>query len=282
MIRKGVRQGLIYCLLVPLAVVFTLPLVWLLSTSLKSDAQMAAWPPVWIPSPLRWDNFREGWIQSDFLRCLMNTLSITVLASFGQMLTCSMAAFGFARLRFPGRKPLFIVLLATMMLPGVVTLIPTFVLFRLLGWLDSFKPLIVPAYFGGGAFFIFLLRQFFLTLPRELFEQATIDGASNYRQYWQIMLPLCKPALSTVAIFAFMWHWNDFMGPLIYLNDNNLYTLSLGLRMMYNTYTGYGNAVPMIGPVMAASVVMTAPVILIFFVGQKYFIEGIVTSGLKG
>ncbi len=273
--KKIIRQGLIYCLLVPLAIVFTVPLLWLLSTSLKGDAQMAVWPPVWIPSPLYWENFVEAWTTGDFPRDLMNTVTITVLATFGELLTASMAAFGFARLRFPGRDGLFLVLLATLMLPGVVTLIPTFVLFKYLNWLDTFKPLIVPAYFGGGAFFIFLLRQFFLTLPPELFEQAKIDGASNYRSYWQIMLPLCKPALSTVAIFAFMNHWNDFMGPLIYLNSPDKFTLTLGLRR-FMTLTDVR-----FQQMMAMSLLMTLPVLAVFFFFQQYFIQGVVMSGIK-
>jgi ABC-type glycerol-3-phosphate transport system permease component len=187
-----------------------------------------------------------------------------------------MAAYGFTRLRFPGRSLLFAILLATMMLPGVVTLIPTFILFKELRWLDSFKPLIVPAYFGGGAFFIFLLRQFFRTLPPEIFEQATIDGASSYRIYGQIVLPLSKPALATVAIFGFMSHWNDLMAPLIYINSPEKFTLTLGLRrFMLLTDVRYQE-------MMAMALLMTLPVILVFFFFQQYFIEGVVMSGLKG
>ena len=274
--RKMLTQGLIYLLLVLLAIVFSMPLLWLLSTSLKPDAQMAAWPPVWIPSPLVWEHFGQAWNGGNFGLYFVNTATITVTATLGQVLTASMAAYGFSRLRFPGRTALFAILLATMMLPSVVTLIPTFILFKELRWLDSFKPLIVPAYFGGGAFYIFLLRQFFRTLPPEIFEQATIDGASSYRIFAQIVLPLSKPALATVAIFGFMSHWNDLMAPLIYINSPEKFTLTLGLRrFMLLTDVHYQE-------MMAMALLMTLPVLLVFFFFQQYFIEGVVMSGLKG
>lgn len=267
---------LLYSLLIGLAVVFTTPLIWLLSTALKDDAQMAVWPPVWIPNPLRWENFWLAWTSGNFGLYFLNTTVITISATLGQLLTASMAAFGFARLRFPGRELLFSILLATLMLPYVVTLVPTFILFKNLGWLDSFRPLIVPAYFGGGAFFIFLLRQFFRTLPPEIFEQATIDGASNYRIYAQILLPISKPALSTVAIFGFMAHWNDFLAPLIYINSPEKFTLTLGLRrFMSLTDVRFQE-------MMAMALLMTLPVIVVFFFFQQYFIQGVVMSGLKG
>ena len=274
--RKMLTQGLIYLLLVLLAIVFSMPLLWLLSTSLKPDAQMAAWPPVWIPSPLVWEHFGQAWNGGNFGLYFVNTATITVTATLGQVLTASMAAYGFSRLRFPGRTALFAILLATMMLPSVVTLLPTFILFKELRWLDSFKPLIVPAYFGGGAFYIFLLRQFFRTLPPEIFEQATIDGASSYRIFAQIVLPLSKPALATVAIFGFMSHWNDLMAPLIYINSPEKFTLTLGLRrFMLLTDVHYQE-------MMAMALLMTLPVLLVFFFFQQYFIEGVVMSGLKG
>ncbi len=276
LVRKIIWQVAIYSLLVIMALVFATPLIWLISTSLKDDSQMAVWPPVWIPVPLRWDNFWTAWTAGDFGLYFLNTSIITILATIGQLLTASMAAFGFARLRFPGREFFFGILLATLMLPSVVTLIPTFVLFKNLGWLDTFKPLIIPAYFGGGAFFIFLLRQFFRTLPPEIFEQATIDGASNYRIYLQILLPLAKPALSTVAIFGFMQHWNDFLEPLIYINSPEKFTLTLGLRR-FMTLTDVR-----FQEMMAMALLMTLPVILVFFFFQQYFIQGVVMSGLKG
>lgn len=275
-LRKGARLLLIYTLLISLSTVFTVPLVWLISTALKSDAQLAAWPPVWIPYPIRWDNFVAAWTTGKFGRYLWNTVFYTGLATFGQVSTASIVAFGFARLRFPGRNFLFGVLLATLMLPGIVTLIPTYVLFKQFRWLDSFKPLIVPAFFGGGPFFIFLLRQFFRTIPDGLFEQARIDGASTFRIYWQIMLPLSKPALATVAIFSFLNHWNDFMGPLIYLNSPEKYTLSLGLRAFMNMRDVHFQEM------MAMALLMTLPVIVVFFAFQRYFIQGVVMTGMKG
>ena len=275
-VRKITGQTAIYGLLIIIAIIFATPLLWLVSTSLKDDSQMALWPPVWIPVPIRWENFWTAWTAGNFSLYFLNTAIITIGAMIGQLLTASMAAFGFARLRFPGRELLFGVLLATLMLPYVVTLIPTFVLFKNLGWLDSFKPLIIPAYFGGGAFFIFLLRQFFRTLPPEIFEQAIIDGASNYRIYFQILLPLSKPALSTVAIFGFMQHWNDFLAPLIYINSPEKFTLTLGLRrFMSLTDVRFQE-------MMAMALLMTLPVIVVFFFFQQYFIQGVVMSGLKG
>jgi ABC-type glycerol-3-phosphate transport system permease component len=274
--RKWLQPATIYILLLLLSTVFVMPLLWLLSTALKPDEQMAQWPPVWIPSPLKWNHFVDAFTNGNFGLYFINTSIITISATFGQLLTASMAAYGFTRLRFPGRDYLFGVLLATMMLPGVVTLIPTFILFKELRWLDSFKPLIVPAYFGGGAFFIFLLRQFFRTLPPEIFEQATIDGASNYRIYAQIVLPLAKPALSTVAIFGFMNHWNELMAPLIYINSPEKFTLTLGLRR----YMGLTDV--RFQEMMAMALLMTLPVLLVFFFFQQYFIEGVVMSGLKG
>jgi multiple sugar transport system permease protein len=247
LVGKAVYQVFIYALLLPVAVIMATPLLWLVSTALKSNSQVAAWPPVWIPNPLQWENFQLVFTEGNFMLYLKNTLTIAVLATIGSVITASLAAFGFARLRFPGRNFLFAVLLATMMLPGVVTLIPTFILFRTLNWLNSYKPLIVPAYFGGGAFFIFLLRQSFAAIPQELFEQARIDGASSFRQYWQIMVPLSKPVLSTVTIFSLMNHWNDFMGPLIYI-----------------------------------ALLMTLPLLIAFFAFQQYFIKGVIMTGLKG
>ena len=276
--RKVLLKVFVYALLIPIAIVLATPLLWLLSTALKANEQMAAWPPVWIPNPLQWSNFGAVFTESDFGLNLRNTLTIAVLSTIGAVTTSSLTAFGFSRLRFPGRDMLFGVLMATMMLPGVVTLIPTFILFKRLGWLNSFKPLIVPAYFGGGAFYIFLLRQSFSAIPHELFEQARIDGASSFRQYWQIMLPLSKPVLSTVTIFSLMGHWNDFMGPLIYLNDPEKFTLSLGLRSFISA-SGAGIRYQ---EQMAFALLMTLPLLIAFFAFQQYFIKGVIMTGMKG
>jgi multiple sugar transport system permease protein len=279
--RKAVGHTLIYVMLIALGVVFATPLVWLVSTALKPDNQLGVWPPVWIPNPPQWANFPKVLAPppdgGNFLMYLKNTLEIAVLATIGGVISASMAAFGFTRLRFPGRDALFGVLLATMMLPGIVTLIPTFILFKQFDWINSFKPLIVPAYFGGGAFYIFLLRQSFMGIPHELFEQAKIDGASSWRQYWQIMLPLCKPVLSTVAIFSLMGNWNDFMGPLIYINSPEKFTLTLGLRQ----YISASGGTLHFQDQMSFAFLMTVPLLLAFFFFQQYFIRGVVMSGIK-
>ncbi len=276
--RKIAYQLFVYALLIPVAVILATPLLWLVSTALKTDSQVATWPPVWIPNPIQWSNFEQVFTRGHFGLYLKNTLTIALLATIGSVTTSSLTAFGFSRMRFPGRDFLFAVLLATMMLPGVVTLIPTFILFRRLNWLNSYKPLIVPAYFGGGAFFIFLLRQSFLAVPHELFEQAKIDGASSFRQYWQIMLPLSKPVLSTVTIFSLMGHWNDFMGPLIYINDQEKFTLSLGLR----SFISASGAGVRYQEQMAFALLMTLPLLIAFFSFQQYFIKGVIMTGLKG
>ena len=281
-VRRGVYQAIIYLMMVPLAAVFATPLIWLISSSLKPDAQIAVWPPVWIPNPAQWSNYPRvldpGPDGGHFLLYLKNTLTIAVTGTVGGVFTASLTAFGFTRLRFPGRSFLFAVLLATMMLPGVVTLIPTYILWRRLTLVGTFAPLIVPAYFGGGAFFIFLLRQSFMGIPHELFEQAKIDGASSWRQYWQIMLPLCKPVLSTVAIFSLMGNWNDFLGPLIYLNSPDTFTLSLGLRQ----YISMSGGTVHFQDQMAFAFLMTFPLLLAFFFFQQYFIKGVVMTGIKG
>jgi multiple sugar transport system permease protein len=252
------------------------PLVWLISTSLKEPSAIFVLPPRWIPIPIRWQNYPEALTAQPFLRFFLNTLTITFFATLGTVLTASMAAYGFARLRFPFRGFWFGVVISTLMLPSIVTLIPTFILFRWLRWIDTFYPLIVPYWFGGGAFFIFLLRQFFLTIPLELDEAARIDGASNYRIYWQIILPLAKPALATVIIFSIINHWNEFVLPLIYLHSIEKWTMAIGLQGFSDLYSTQWHWL------MAASTVMVAPLILLFFSAQRYYLEGIHMSGIAG
>jgi multiple sugar transport system permease protein len=276
--RELARQGLLLIVLVALAVVFLTPMFWMLSTSLKTNQQLATWPPIWIPDPPVFDNYPKAWNSAPFPLYLRNTLILTAGALIGQLISSAAVAYGFARVRFPGRETLFVVVLATMMLPGAVTLIPTYILFKELGWLDTFAPLIVPAFFGagGGAFYIFLLRQFFKTIPMELSEAAKIDGASNFRTFGQIILPLAKPALATVTIFSFRTHWNDFEGPLIYLSSRDNYPLTLGLRTFIRmNQTDYQY-------LMAISFLMTLPIVLVFFFAQQYFVRGVVMSGIKG
>ncbi len=273
--QKLWQKIFVYFLLIAGAVVFMIPFLWMLSSSLKELPQIFVFPPKWFPNPVRWDNYSRALERMNFLVALKNTVTITVLCLVGQVGSTSLVAYGFARIRFPGRDVLFTLLLSTMMLPGQVTMIPLFIIFRSLGWVDTFKPLIVPAFFGGGAFFIFLLRQFFLTIPKDLEDAARIDGCGRFRIFLQIVLPLAKPALITVSIFSFMSHWNDFMGPLIYLNSEQNRTLAIALQSFQGQYTADWNLL------MAASVVVLIPVLIIFFTLQRYFVEGIVLSGLK-
>jgi multiple sugar transport system permease protein len=207
---------------------------------------------------------------------LINTTTVTGLAVLGNVLTSSLVAFGFARLRFPGRGFLFILLLSTMMLPDVVLLVPQFILFRELGWVDTLLPLIVPSFLGGSAFNIFLVRQFYLTIPRDFDEAARLDGASNWQIWRQVVLPLSTPVLIAVAIFSFVYHWNDFMGPLIYLQSENMKTLALGLRAFISPADASWNVS------MAASMFLVVPVLVVFFVGQRYFIRGVAMTGIAG
>jgi multiple sugar transport system permease protein len=266
---------LTYGALVLLSLVFMLPFLWLVSTSLKGDAQIMKYPPDLIPNPLVLKNYREGLQAAPFGLYLLNTLGIATAVIAGTMVSCSLVAYSFAILRWPRRDLVFFLMLSTMMLPGQVTMIPLFMVFRKLGWVNTFLPLIVPAFFGN-AFFIFLLRQFFLTIPRDLIDAARIDGCSEFRLWWQIVLPLSKPALATVGLFTFLGAWNDFLGPLIYLVDQGKYTLSLGLAMFRGQYGSQ------FGQLMAVSTLMILPVIVLFFFTQKTFIQGIKTSGLKG
>jgi multiple sugar transport system permease protein len=224
----------------------------------------------------RVDNYREAWTAKPFTRFALNTLVITLCCIAGQVLSASLVAFAFARLEWPGRNVLFFAMLATMMLPAEVTMIPSYLIFRGLGWIDTFLPLIAPAFLGGGAFSIFLFRQFFMTLPRELDEAARVDGCSNLRIYASILMPLCKPIIATIAVFAFVAHWNDFLTPLIYLNSSEKFTLALGLQFFRGTYDTQMHLL------MAASTLVLLPVIVVFFFAQKQFVKSIVLTGIKG
>jgi multiple sugar transport system permease protein len=256
------------------AAIFSIPFVWMLSTSLKSDRQIFAWPPVWIPNPVVWGNYPAVFDYAPLHIYFLNTMVIATAQVFGAIVTCSLAAYAFSRLRAPGRDAIFVVMLSQMMIPGVVTLVPLYILFAKLDWVDTFLPLTVPALLGS-PFYIFMLRQFFLTLPMELEEAALIDGAGRLRTWWTIIMPLSKPAIATVAIFSFMFAWNDFTGPLIFLNSRDKFTLSLGLQaFMFERRTLWG-------PLMAASTLMIAPIMVVFFLAQKHFIQGIALTGMK-
>jgi len=274
--RKLLNRIIVYLFLLAVAAMLILPFLWILSTSLKGNESIFVIPPKWIPDRFHWENYSDVFAKMPFLTYLRNSVFISTMTIIGTLLSSSLVAYAFACLKWPGRNGVFIFVLATMMLPMQVTMIPLFVLFKNFGWLNTFKPLIIPAFFGGGAFNIFLLRQFFMTIPRELFDAARIDGCSEWRIYYNIVLPLAKPALATVAILTFMMTWNDFFGPLIYLSDKLKGTLALGLAMFVGQHQTEW------GMLMAASVIMMIPMILLFFLFQKYFIKGFMMSGIKG
>ncbi|MGI9145308.1 MAG: carbohydrate ABC transporter permease [Chloroflexota bacterium] len=263
-----------------LTVFFLGPFVWTLISSLKLPSEITTFPPVFIPASLRFENYAQAWTRVPFLTFYVNSAIVSVLAVLGQIVSATLVAYGFARFRFPFRDALFLLVIATLIVPWEVTIVPSFVLYRWLGWLDSLKPLIVPFWFGGSPLFIFLLRQFFMGIPREFDEAAEIDGANSFRILWQILVPLCMPALTTVAIFSFLQHWNEFIQPLIYLNTQEHFTVSLGLRLFQTTPTDPGE--PKEHLLMAASVIASIPCILLFFAAQRFFVRGIVLSGLKG
>ena len=257
-----------------LAAAALVPFCWMISTALKPDELVLTQPLAWFPSPRRWENFLRVFSDFPFGLYLFNTLAITIPATLGAVLASSMAAHGLACLRWPDRDRVFALLLASMMLPPQVTMIPLFLFFRWLGWIDTFKPLIVPAFFGN-AYFIFLLRQFFKTHPFALFDAARIDGCPEPRIFASIVLPLSKPALATVAIFAALAGWNDFFGPLIYIMSEENKTLALGLQGFLGEHqTDWAL-------LMAVSVAITVPAILIFLAAQRFFVKGIALSGLK-
>lgn len=272
-----IRVSLTYIILTIVAVVFIFPFIWMLSTAFKIPSEAYTLPPKIIPGTFTWDNFIQGWQYADFTRYTWNTLIVTGLATFGTVLSASFVAFGFARFKSRYSGLLFTVVLATMMLPSQVTLIPTYLLFTKLGWLDTLMPLIIPSFFGGGAFNIFLLRQFFKTIPKDLDEAAYIDGANAFQIYYKILLPAIKPALITVGLMSITFHWNDYMSPLIYLNSDENFTLAIGLQFFQNSF---GSS--QIQMLMAVSLITVIPVLILFFIGQKYFIQGITMTGIKG
>ena len=269
------RQIAGYALAILIAILFLLPLFWMISSSLKPSYQVLESPPRWLPDPIQWRNYPEALSYVPFGRYALNTIFLALMPIVGHVLSCTIVAYGFARLRAPGRDALFVILLTTMMLPYPVTMIPLYIGFNTLGWINSFLPLIVPSFFGD-PFYIFLLRQFFRTVPPDLEDAGRIDGANTWQIIWHIILPTVKPAIATVAVFTFQNTWNDFMRPLIYLHDQSKYTISLGLSFFRSSYDIRWHYL------MAASLVTTLPVVLVFFAAQNTFIEGITLTGLKG
>ncbi|MEZ4709086.1 MAG: carbohydrate ABC transporter permease [Caldilineaceae bacterium] len=261
-----------------------LPFVWTFLSSGKSVSELYRYPPTWWPEQMRFvENYIEIFNVVPFARWLWNTALVTALALLGAVISATIVAYGFVRFRFPGRDFFFFVTLATLMLPTEVTLIPTYLLFKNFRWIDTYYPLIVPAWFGGGAFNIFLMRQFMLSIPHDLDEAAKIDGASSWRILWQIIVPLCKPAIATLATLGFIANWNNFLGPLIFLNTESKYTVAVGLRY-FQSAVAQGSAVarPQDHLLMGAALLVALPCLILFFIGQKYFVQGIVTTGIKG
>ncbi|MBP3962428.1 carbohydrate ABC transporter permease [Paenibacillus lignilyticus] len=266
-----------YLLLCLGSIVILIPFAWMLSTSLKLKADVYIFPPQWIPQPMQWHNYVEAFTTFPFGLYTQNSVIIVVFVMIGTLLSCSFAAYGFSRLNAPGRNFIFLVLLATMMLPSAVTMVPIYLFFNKLGWVDTFLPLIIPAWFGS-AFFIFMMRQFFMGIPFELEDSARIDGCNTYGIWARIMVPLSKPVLVTVGVFTFMGTWNDFMGPLIYLTDENKRTLALGLSY----FQGSARSAPDLHLLMAASLYAIAPCVILYFLCQKIFVKGMVFTGVKG
>ena len=271
---RRLGKALRYCLLGLAALLFLTPALWMLSSSLKPNYEIFANPPIWWPTNPRWSNFPEALTYLPFGRFAVNTLIIALSSIIGHLLSCSVVAYGFARLRAPGKGFLFVLLLSTLMLPYPVTMVPLFIIFSSLGWINTFLPLIVPTFFGN-AFYIFLLRQSFKQIPVDLEDAALMDGANTLQVLLNVILPLSRPALATVAIFTFQAAWNDFLAPLIFLHDQSKYTLTLGLSFFrggYDINWAY---------LMASSLVITLPVIVLFFFSQHAFIEGIAYTGTK-
>jgi multiple sugar transport system permease protein len=280
-IRAALRVSTIttYALLVFGALVVLVPLFWMVSTSLKQEADLFILPQQIWPTPAQWRNYAEVWQIQPLTLYFFNTIFITLLAMSGEIVTCALVAYGFARFRFAGRETLFMVMLGTMMLPGIITLIPTFLIWRDLQRIDSFTPLTIGALFAWGPAYIFLLRQFFMTIPREIEEAAVMDGANPLQLFGQIMLPLVKPALLAIAVLSFTGNWNNFQGPLIYINSPQLYPVILAL---YSFSESLSKEAPKWHYMMAMTVIMSLPVIALYFVAQRAFIEGLTVGSVKG
>lgn len=272
--KKKITKVFVYTLVLLLSAVYVLPFLWMVVTSLKSMKEIYT-PDLLLPTEIYWQNYQEAVTAMPFLRYTLNTVVITVLCVVGYTVSSTMVAYSMSKIRWKGSKYLFPFIVGTMMIPSQVTMIPLYILFTRIGWTGTILPLVVPTFFGG-AYYIFLLRQFFMTIPNSYLESATIDGASQTCIFFRIMLPLCKPAIVSVAIFAFLAAWSDFFGPMLYLNSEEQYTISLGLQAFMQTHFVEW------GPMMAASTIFTVPIIILFFCAQKYFIEGVTVTGIKG
>ncbi|GIV81065.1 MAG: sugar ABC transporter permease [Anaerolineae bacterium] len=268
---------IIYALLTGLSALFLFPFFWMVLSALKPEYQIYMWPPKWIPDPIQWSNFKDVFTHPylPFATFVKNTMILEVGMITGRLLSCTLVAYGFARLNAPGKDILFGIVLATLMIPNAVLLIPRFILYSELGWINTFKPLIVPAWFGE-AYAIFLMRQFFRTIPKELEESAVVDGANTLQIIFRIIVPLSLPVLTVIAILSFKDIWNDFMGPLLYLNEQSKLTVSVGLAYLNGQFDTQMNLL------MAASVTLMMPTLILFFIAQRAFVQGITMTGLKG
>jgi multiple sugar transport system permease protein len=276
---KLVNRSLTHLILLTGSIVMVIPLIWTVSTSLKTLQQIAVWPPEWIPDPIMWRNYIDVFSVAPVTLWLRNSVIIVIANVVGSVITCSFVAYGFARLKFPGREALFLLLLSTLMMPYIVRLIPLFVLYNQMGWINTFLPLVVPPLLGRNPFFIFLLRQFFMGIPEDLSDAARIDGSSEFGIWWRIVMPLSKPALAAVTIFSFQQAWDNFLGPLVYMAGRpDLRPLSVGLYLL----RGGGGQLPDTHYMMALSTLMIIPMLLIFALGQRYFIQGVNLTGIKG
>ncbi len=271
---ETIKKIILYTVLTAIGIFMIIPFLWMLSTSLKEAGAVFTYPPQWIPKPFVFRNYVDAWNAVPFGRFFMNSIFVAVCVTFGKVFTSSLAAYAFARLQFPGRDKLFLMYLATMMIPGQVTMIPVFILLKNIGWIDTYYALILPGMFT--AYGTFMLRQFFLTIPKELEEAAIIDGLNRWQIYWKIIVPLSKPALATLSTFVFLGSWNEFMWPLIVTNSMEMKTLPIGLASFQGLYTTDWTLL------MAASIIVLLPVLMVYIFNQKFFTRGIVMSGLKG
>jgi multiple sugar transport system permease protein len=273
---RAVSKALVYLVLTIGAAFCFLPVFWLVRSSVMTLGDIFKFPPLFWPAHIRWQNFSEAMRSSPFLLYFRNTMIVVAPNVVGSILTASMSAYGLARFRFPLRNFWFTLVLGAIILPPAVVLIPQFLLWSRLHLVNTFFPLIVPVWFGGGAFNVFLLRQFFLTIPKDFDDAARMDGATYWRVYWQIMIPFIQPALLAVGLFQFLFAWNDFFNPLIYLSSKETYTLAIGLRFFIDSYATFWNNL------MAASLIVIVPPVIVFLIGQRYFVEGVTLTGIKG
>lgn len=278
--RIPVGTVVFYASALALSIVFVFPFFWAISSSLKTIGEINTFPPPLLPAVPQFGNYAEVFAREPYGLWIQNSLIVVVMSTIGALLSSSLVAYSFARFRYRGRDTLFLVTLGTLMLPAQVTLIPQFILFHAFGWVNTLLPLWVPAWFGGGGFSIFLLRQFFMTLPRDLDEAATADGANPFQVYWSVLMPLCKPALSALAILWFIGGWNDFVAPVIYLSTPDKFTVAIGLAAFQQIPGGGGQLLEHL--LMAAAVMAIVPPVIIFLAAQRYFVQGVVMSGIKG